>query len=219
VLVDLGVSLFHYKKGGRGFSFSAAEKPDMRLDVSRGFSAARILAQRPEKEIADILYNNAGERYSRRIARAIALERRRGEISTAAALSELVERAVPASYRHGPIHPATRTFMALRIEVNGELKRLPELLEGAFRVLKPGGRLGIISFHSLEDRLVKNFFRLKNRSCSCPPEQAVCVCSGLRSVNILTPKGVTADEDEINRNPLSRSARLRVAEKIGEYGG
>jgi 16S rRNA (cytosine1402-N4)-methyltransferase len=214
VLVDLGVSLFHYKKGGRGFSFSAAEKLDMRLDVSRGFSAAQILAQRPEKEIADILYNNAGERYSRRIARVIALERRKGEISTAAALSELVERAVPAQYRHGPIHPATRTFMALRIEVNRELERLPELLEGAFRVLKPGGRLGVISFHSLEDRLVKNFFKMKNRSCSCPPEQAVCVCSGLRSVNILTPKGVTADEDEINRNPLSRSARLRVAEKI-----
>jgi 16S rRNA (cytosine1402-N4)-methyltransferase len=109
--------------------------------------------------------------------------------------------------------------MALRIEVNGELKRLPELLEGAFRVLKPGGRLGVISFHSLEDRLVKNFFKMKNRSCTCPPEQAVCVCSGLRSVNILTPKGVTADEEEINRNPLSRSARMRVAEKIGEYVG
>jgi 16S rRNA (cytosine1402-N4)-methyltransferase len=214
VLIDLGVSLFHYEKSGRGFSFSAAEKLDMRIDTSKGFSAAELLAQRPEKEIADIIYNNAGERYSRRIAKAIVQERQKGAISTAAALSELIKRAVPASYRHGPIHPATRTFMALRAAVNGELERLPELLEGAFRVLKPGGLMGVISFQSLEDRIVKNFFRMKNKSCSCPPEQAVCKCAGLRSVNILTPKGVTADEDEIKRNPPSRSARLRVAEKI-----
>ena len=215
ILIDLGISTFHYEKSGRGFSFSAGEKLDMRLDTSRGFSAAELLAQRPEKEIADILYNNAGERYSRRIARAIAQERQRGAISTAEALSELVKRAVPASYRHGPIHPATRTFMALHIAVNGELERLPGLLESALNVLKPGGRLGVISFHSVEDRVVKNFFKTKNKSCICPPEQAVCKCAGLRSVNILTPKGVTADEDEINRNPPSRSARLRVAEKIG----
>ena len=213
VLMDLGVSLYHYEKSGRGFSFSAGEKLDMRLDASQGISAAEFLAQRPEKEIADILYKNAGERYSRRIAGAIVLERRRGAISTAAALSELVKRAVPASYRHGPVHPATRTFMALRIAVNGELERLPELLELALKVLKPGGRLGVISFHSGEDRIVKRFFKEKNKSCVCPPEQAVCGCSGLRSVNILTPKGVTADEDEIKRNPPSRSARLRVAEK------
>jgi 16S rRNA (cytosine1402-N4)-methyltransferase len=214
VLVDLGISLFHYEKSGRGFSFSADEKLDMRLNPTEGFSAAQILAQRPEREIADIIYNNAGERYSRRIARAIALERQSGAVFTAASLSQLIIRAVPASYRHGPIHPATRTFMALRIAVNRELERLPELLENALKVLKPGGRLGVISFHSLEDRVVKNFFKLKNRDCDCPPQQAVCGCSGLRSVNILTPKGVTADEDEIKRNPPSRGARLRVAEKL-----
>jgi 16S rRNA (cytosine1402-N4)-methyltransferase len=214
VLIDLGVSLFHYEKSGRGFSFSADEKLDMRIDISKGFSAAELLAQRTEKEIADIIYNNAGERYSRRIAKAIVQERRKGAVFTAAALSELSKRAVPASYRRGPIHPATRTFMALRAAVNGELERLPELLEGALKVLKPGGRLGVISFHSLEDRVVKNFFKMKNRDCICPPEQAVCKCAGLRSVDILTPKGVTADTDEIKRNPPSRSARLRVAEKI-----
>jgi len=219
VLIDLGISSYHYEKSGRGFSFSSDEKLDMRLNPDEGFSAARILAQRPEGEIADILYNNAGERYSRRIARAIVLERQKGAISTAGALAELVKRAVPASYGHGGgrgprIHPATRTFMALRIEVNRELERLPELLEGAFGVLKPGGVMAVISFHSLEDRIVKNFFKMKNRSCACPPEEAACECAGTRQVNILTPKGVTADEDEIKRNPPSRSARLRVAEKI-----
>ena len=203
VLIDLGISLFHYEKSGRGFSFLADEKLDMRIDPSTGFSAAQLLAQRKEEEIADILYKYADERYSRRIARAIVQERRNGRIATARALSELVMRSVPAAYRRGPIHPATRTFMALRIAVNGELERLPALLEAAFKVLKPGGRLGVISFQSNEDRVVKNFFKMKNKDC--PPQ---------RSVNILTAKGVTADGDEIKRNPASRSARLRVAEKI-----
>jgi 16S rRNA (cytosine1402-N4)-methyltransferase len=215
VFADLGISRFHYEAGGRGFSFSGDEKLDMRLDISRGIPAAQLLARMPEQEIADILYSYGEERFSRRIARAIAQERQRGTIATAAALAELVSRAVPPSYRHGPIHPATRTFMALRIAVNGELSRLPNLLEGALKVLKPGGRLGIISFHSGEDRIVKQFFKMKN-NCSCPPEAPSCGCGGRRSVNILTPKGVTAGEEEIMKNPPSRGARLRVAEKIKE---
>jgi 16S rRNA (cytosine1402-N4)-methyltransferase len=217
VLADLGVSLFHYKKSGRGFSFSADEKLDMRLDSSRGTSAAELLMRMSEQNIADILYNNAGERYSRRIARAIVQERQRGgAIATAAALTELVERAVPAAYRHGPTHPATKTYMALRIEVNRELFRLPDLLEGALDALEPGGRLGFISYHSAEDRIIKNFYKMKNRDCSCPPQAPSCTCGGKRKVNILTRKGVTAGETEIKRNPPSRSARLRVAEKISE---
>jgi 16S rRNA (cytosine1402-N4)-methyltransferase len=169
-----------------------------------------------EGDIADILYKNAGERYSRRIARAIVQGRQSGAVATAAALSDLIWRAVPAAYRHGPIHPATRTFMALRIEVNGELARLPELLECAFNVLSPGGRLGVISFHSAEDRIVKDFFREKSKNCTCPPQAPVCVCGGRRKADILTRKGVTAGEAEVKRNPPSRSARLRVAEKIKE---
>jgi len=217
VLADLGISLFHYRKSGRGFSFSADEQLDMRLDVSCGFSAADILMRMSEHDIADILYNNAEERYSRRIARAIVQERQRGgAVTTAAALAELVERAVPAAYRHGPTHPATKTFMALRIEVNRELFRLPDLLEGALEVLEPGGKLGIISYHSAEDRIVKNFFKMKNRNCSCPPQAPSCTCGGRRKLNILTRKGVTAGEEEIRRNPPSRSARLRVAEKVME---
>jgi 16S rRNA (cytosine1402-N4)-methyltransferase len=213
VLADLGVSLFHYEKSGRGFSFRANEQLDMRLDVSAGVSAAQLLARLPEKDLADLLYTNAGERYSRRIARAIGAERQRGTITTTTALASLVEQAVPASYRRGPIHPATRTFQALRIACNGELARLPDLLEGALRVLEPGGRLGIISFHSLEDRIVKNFFRMKNKNCTCPPEAPICRCAGRRSVNILTRKGITPADAEIARNPPSRSARLRVVEK------
>jgi 16S rRNA (cytosine1402-N4)-methyltransferase len=214
VLADLGVSLFHYEKSGRGFSFKNDEKLDMRLDISSGVSAAELLARLPENEIAGLLYHNAGERYSRRIASAICARRETGTITTTAALAELVQRVVPAVYRHGPIHPATRTFQALRIAVNGELSRLPVLLEGALRVLKPGGRLGVISFHSLEDRIVKNFFRTKNRDCTCPPQAPVCRCQGRRVVNIVNGKGVTAGEAEIKRNPPSRSARLRVVEKV-----
>jgi 16S rRNA (cytosine1402-N4)-methyltransferase len=207
--------MFHYENSGRGFSFRKDEPLDMRIDTSQGPTAADILARMSETEIADILYKNSDERYSRRIARAIVGERRRGTISGTAALAELVVRAVPAGYRHGPIHPATRTFQALRIAVNGELSGLPELLENALNILEPGGRLGIISFHSSEDRIVKNFFRTKNKECTCPPEIPSCKCGG-REVNILTRKGVTAGEEEIKRNPPSRSARLRVAEKIQE---
>ena len=213
VLADLGVSLFHYGKSGRGFSFSADEPLDMRIDPSSGAPAAELLAAMPEGDIADMLFRNAGERHSRRIARAVAEARRRGAVASSAALSELVKKAVPGSYRHGPIHPATRTFLALRIEVNGELSGLPGLLEAALRVLEPGGRLGIISFHSLEDRIVKNFFRKKSMGCACPPEVPSCRCAG-PAVRLLTRKGVTPDAEEIRRNPPSRSARLRVAEKI-----
>ncbi|MDR2479483.1 MAG: 16S rRNA (cytosine(1402)-N(4))-methyltransferase RsmH [Treponema sp.] len=219
VLADLGISMFHYEKSGRGFSFRGDEKLDMRLDDTEGVSAADLVARLPEKELADLLYHNAGERYSRRIAKVIVDQRQRGIITTTAALVELVERAVPASYRHGPIHPATRTFQALRIAVNGELSRLPGLLEGALKVLEPGGRLGVISFHSVEDGIVKNFFRLKNRDCTCPPEAPVCRCSGRRAVNILTRKGIAPGEAEIQRNPPSRSARLRVVEKVLDGGG
>jgi 16S rRNA (cytosine1402-N4)-methyltransferase len=219
VLADLGISLFHYEKSGRGFSFNKDEKLDMRLDVSWGISAAELLARLPEKELADLLYNNAGERYSRRIARAIVQERKQAAITTTAVLAGLVEQVVPASYRHGPIHPATRTFQALRIAVNGELSRLPGLLEGALRVLEPGGRLGVISFQSLDDRIVKNFFRTKNKNCTCPPEAPVCRCEGRRAVNILTRKGITPGDAEIEHNPPSRSGRLRVVEKILDEDG
>jgi len=214
ILIDLGASLYHYKKSGKGFAFEKNEFLDMRLDISGGLTAADLLARLPERELADLIFNNSGERYSRRIASLIVRERQGGTITTTSALADLVQRAVPASYRHGPIHPATRTFQALRIAVNGELSRLPAILEGAFRVLEPGGRLGVISFHSLEDRIVKNYFRSLNKNCTCPPQAPICRCEGRRSVNLLTKKGVVPADEEIGRNPPSRSARLRVVEKV-----
>jgi 16S rRNA (cytosine1402-N4)-methyltransferase len=214
ILIDLGISRFHYERAGRGFSFRKDEPLDMRLDPASGPGAADLIAALPERELADLLYNNAEERHSRRIAQAIVEARAQGAIRTSRALAELVEGAVPPAYRNGPVHAATKTFQALRIAVNGELSRLNDLLEGALRVLEPGGRMGVISFHSLEDRMVKDFFRLKNRDCTCPPDSPICKCEGRRAVNILTPKGIAPTEKEKRTNAPSRSARLRVVEKV-----
>ena len=219
ILMDLGVSLFHYEKGGRGFSFRYDEPLDMRIDTSSGISAAELIGRLSERDLADLLYANAEERYSRRIARAIGEAKASGAIASSAVLAEIVERAVPAAERHRSIHPATRTFQALRIAVNGELSRLRDLLEAALRILEPGGRLGVISFHSLEDRIVKNFFREKNRDCICPPEEPICKCGGQRAVAILTKKGIESGEEEIRRNPPSRSARFRAVQKILDEAG
>ena len=219
ILMDLGVSLFHYEKSRRGFSFRYDESLDMRIDTSVGIAAAELIARLSENDLADLIYNNGGERYSRRIARAICEAKHSSAVASSIVLAEIIERAVPAAYRHGPIHPATRTFQALRIAVNGELSRLPGLLEAAFNVLEPGGRLAVISFHSLEDRIVKNFFREKNRDCICSPDTPICNCRGQRIVTILTGKGISPGEEEIRKNPPSRSARFRAAEKILDEAG
>jgi len=219
ILMDLGVSLYHYEKSGRGFSFRYDEKLDMRIDTSSGLSAAELIERLSEKDFADLIYANGGERYSRRIARAVCEAKAGGMITSSALLAEIIESSVPPAYRHGPIHSATKTFMALRIAVNGELSRLADLLEAAFRILEPGGRLGVISFHSLEDKIVKNFFREKNRDCICPPEAPICKCGGQRELMLLTRKGISAGEEETRKNPPSRSARFRAAEKILDEAG
>ncbi|WP_304223860.1 16S rRNA (cytosine(1402)-N(4))-methyltransferase RsmH [Gracilinema caldarium] len=216
ILIDLGISLFHYEKSGRGFSFRKGEILDMRLDPHFGPSAADLVMQLPEGELADLIYQNGEERYSRRIAHAIVEARKRSKIETTDALAVLIEKAVPLSYRHGPIHPATRTFQALRIAVNGELSRLESLLDSALHVLENGGRLGVITFHSLEDRIVKNFFRNQNKDCTCPPEAPICTCKGQRTVALVTKKPIVPGPEEIRANPPSRSAKLRVVEKVLE---
>jgi 16S rRNA (cytosine1402-N4)-methyltransferase len=211
ILIDLGISLYHYEKSGRGFSFLNDESLDMRLD-SQGPSAAKLIATLSERELADMLYYNAEERYSRRIARAIVAARTRADINSSAALADIVARAVPSNERGR--HPATKTFQALRIAVNGELARLPALLEAASSALAEGGRMGVISFHSLEDRIVKNFLKEKSRDCISSSSTPIDRDKGHRIMELLTRKGLVAEADEIKRNPPSRSARLRVSEKI-----
>jgi 16S rRNA (cytosine1402-N4)-methyltransferase len=191
----------------------------MRLDTSSGPDAAALIAGLPEKDLADLIYRNAGESYSRRIAKAITAARKEGAIRNSGALAKLIEAAVAPSYRYGPIHPATKTFQALRIAVNDELSRLPDLLEGGLKLLKAGGRMGVISFHSLEDRIVKNFFREKSKDSTRSPEAPIGRGEGRRLVNLLTRKGLVPGEAEKQKNPSSRSARLRVVEKILEEDG
>jgi 16S rRNA (cytosine1402-N4)-methyltransferase len=213
ILIDLGISMCHYEESGRGFSFRKDETLDMRIDTAGGETAADLIARLSEKDLADMLYQNAEERYSRRIARAIVENRARGAITRTAALADIVSRAVPPEYRRGRIHPATRTFQALRVRTNRELERLPGLLESALSALKAGGRMGVISFHSLEDRGVKNFFREKNKALDCPPETPIGKGEG-RVVDRVTRKAVKPGPEELRSNPPSRSARLRVVEKI-----
>lgn len=213
VLLDLGVSRFHYEQSGRGFSFDRDEPLDMRLAPDLPASAADLVNGSGAEELADILGRYGEERHARLIAERIVRERSRAPIRTAARLADVIRGAVPPSYRHGRIHPATRSFQALRIAVNRELSQLEQGLAAAVRVLAPAGRIGVISFHSLEDRIVKRFFRDRSRNCTCPPEFPVCRCGGRAELSLVTRKAVRPGEAERARNPASRSAKLRVAEK------
>ena len=214
ILFDLGISVFHYEKSGRGFSFRKDEPLDMRLNPMAGESAADLVNTLSAQKLADLIYLYGEERYSRRIAAAIVDARKNSRIESAADLADIVYRAVPSAYRHGAIHPATRTFQALRIAVNKELNRLPEVLPEAFKVLACGGKLGVITFHSLEDRIVKNYFRNLGKSCICPVEQPICVCGGKPCAELLTRKPLGPTEAEVAENSPSRSAKLRVIRKL-----
>mgnify|MGYP002623540424 CR=1 FL=1 len=214
ILFDLGISVFHYEKSERGFSFRYDEKLDMRLNPYSEKSAADLVNSLPEEKLADLIYLYGEEKLSRKIAAAIVNARHGGKIESSKALAEIIWNAVPSSYRYGQIHPATRTFQSLRIAVNGELKRLPLALHAAFNVLKVQGKMGVITFHSLEDRIVKNYFRNLGRECVCPPEVAVCRCGGKLCAEILTRKPVCPTEEEIKLNSPSRSAKLRVVRKL-----
>lgn len=219
VLFDLGISVFHYERSGRGFSLRRDEPLDMRLDESAGESAADIVNGAGEEELADMIYRYSDERHSRRIAREIVRARSLSRIESSLALAEIVRSAVPERERHGRIHPATRTFQALRIAVNGELRRLPEALHAAFNALAEGGKMGVITFHSLEDRIVKGYFRSLSRSCVCPPERPSCTCGGSPCAELLTRRPVEPTEAEVGANSPSRSARLRVVRKVRDADG
>lgn len=215
ILFDLGISVFHYERSGRGFSFRYDEPLDMRLDPNfEKESAADIVNGMNEEELANLIYLYGEEKLSRRIARAIVQARNKARIDSSKALADVIFDAVPANYRYGAIHPATRTFQALRIAVNSELRHIPEALHNAFNHLNVGGKLGVITFHSLEDRIVKNYFRNLGKECVCPPEVAVCRCGGRKCAEVLTKKPVGPTEQEVEINSPSRSAKLRVVQKI-----
>ena len=185
----------------------------MRLDPEGQVSARDIVNGRSARDIAAMLFEYGEERFGGRIARAIVRERENGPIESSGRLAEIIVRAVPPAYRHRKIHAATRSFQALRIVVNDELERLSRSITAACRVLGEEGRMGVISFHSLEDRIVKRFFREKNKSCICPADAPICQCEGTGELKILTKKPIGAGVEEIERNPASRSAKFRVAEK------
>jgi len=214
ILFDLGISVYHYERSGRGFSFRYDEPLDMRLNFEEGESAADIVNTWKEEELANMIYLYSDEKMSRRIAKAICEARNLGKIESSKALAEIIYNSVPGNYRHGNIHPATRTFQALRIAVNSELRRLPEAIHDAFNILEVGGKLGVITFHSLEDRIVKNYFRNLGKQCVCPPEQAICNCGGKPCAEILTKKPIDPTEQEVKENSPSRSAKLRVVRKL-----
>lgn len=214
ILFDLGISVYHYELSGRGFTFRDKEPLDMRLDTSCGESAMDIVNGYPKEDLADLIYSFGEERYSRRIAEKIVEERSKFPIKFSNQLAEIIYNSVPGEYRHGRIHPATRTFQALRIKVNSELDRLRRALENAYRVLSPGGKMGVITFHSLEDRIVKNFFKDKCRVCICPENQVRCICGGRPGGVLLNKKVIEAGAQEVKDNPPSRSAKLRGIRKI-----
>ncbi len=210
IILDLGVSSLQLDRGDRGFSFQREGALDMRFDPDQSQSAYDLVNSLSEQELADLIFRFGEERRSRRIARAIVRNR---PIRTAPQLASLIERSVGRQER---IHPATRTFQALRMAVNDELNSLERALPQAVGLLAPGGRLAAIAFHSLEDRIVKTFFRQEARDCICPPELPACQCNHTATLRIVTPKPIRPSPDEVSRNPRSRSARLRVAEKLLE---
>ncbi|HKT40600.1 MAG TPA: 16S rRNA (cytosine(1402)-N(4))-methyltransferase RsmH [Ktedonobacterales bacterium] len=212
ILLDLGLSSDQLADRERGFSFSHDAPLDMRFDTTRGILAADLVNTLPEDELADLLWRYGDERRSRAIARRIGEARQRQPITRTGELARLVAGVVHG--RPGGIHPATRTFQALRIALNDELASLEAALPAAVDLLRPGGRLAVISFHSLEDRIVKRFFQQEERGCVCPPELPECVCGRVPRLRIVTRHPLTASETETATNPRARSAKLRVAEKL-----
>jgi len=225
ILLDLGMSSWHLEKSGRGFSFKKDEPLDMRYNVEKiqnpkskiqnyNLTAREIVNTWPEREIEKILKEYGERRFAKRIAKAIVNSRKIRPIKTTFQLVDIVKKTVPYKYQHKKIHPATKTFQALRITVNDELGNLKRTLPQAVKLLRPKGSLVVISFHSLEDRIVKDFFRKESKDCICPPEIPVCVCGHKRTLKIITKKPIIPSQEEIISNPRARSAKLRVAERI-----
>ncbi|MGD9825200.1 16S rRNA (cytosine(1402)-N(4))-methyltransferase RsmH [Desulfobacter sp.] len=215
ILLDLGFSLNQLTQSKRGFSFKRDEPLDMRMDVRNGLTAHQVVNTYSEEQLVDIFFTYGEERFSRRMAKAIAAKRACAPINTSLDLARVIEEAVPAGAKaKQKIHPATRVFQALRIVVNRELERLETFMQAVPPMLVKGGRISIISFHSLEDRIVKQQLRAFENGCTCPRQFPKCICGFVKQMESVTRKPVTAYPDEIKANPMARSAKLRVAQRL-----
>jgi 16S rRNA (cytosine1402-N4)-methyltransferase len=215
ILLDLGVSSMQIDRPERGFSYAADAPLDMRMDPSQERSAREVVNEEDERALADIFKRYGEERYARQIARAIVRRRAKEPFDRTVDLVETIKAAIPAPARFGEGHPAKRVFQALRIEVNDELGAVERALPAALEMLRPDGRLAVISFHSLEDRLVKRFLRKEEHGCSCPPDFPVCVCGAEPTLRATPRRAIRPSAAEVARNPRAQSARLRVAVKRG----
>lgn len=211
VLLDLGVSSPQLDDPSRGFSFREGGPLDMRMDTSAPLTAAHVVNEYPERDLTRIIGRYGEERFARRVARAIVAAR---PIADTEALADVVRDAIPAATRRTGGHPARRTFQAIRIEVNGELTALERVLEDVVDVLEPGGRVAVLSYHSLEDRMVKNKFNEESRGCVCPPDFPVCACGAEARIRVLTRKPIRPPAEEVEGNPRSSAAKLRAAERL-----
>jgi len=214
ILLDLGVSSMQLDRPERGFSYAVDAPLDMRMDPSAPVSARELVNDSAERELADIFRVYGEERYSRQIARAIVKRRGKQPFERTGDLVETIKAAIPAPARFGEGHPAKRVFQALRIAVNDELGSLEEALPAAFEMLRPGGRLAVISFHSLEDRIVKRFLRDKERGCVCPPEFPICICGHEPELRAIPRRAIRPSGREVAANPRAKSARLRIGIKV-----
>lgn len=214
VLLDLGVSSYQLDTAERGFSYSADAPLDMRMDNRNSLSAYEVVNTYPYEKLKKILFDYGEERYSPAIASAIVKKRERAPIETTGELSDIIKYAIPPAAREGGHHPAKRSFQAIRIEVNAELDVIEPAIKAAVDRLNRGGRIAIITFHSLEDRIVKQAFASLASGCTCPKDFPVCVCGNRPKVKVITRKPVLPSREELEENPRSRSAKLRVAEKL-----
>ncbi len=214
VLLDLGVSSHQLDTKARGFHYQENAPLDMRMDRSESFSAKELLNTWPKERIAEIIREYGEEKWADRIAEFICNARKKTEIITTSQLVDIIMAAVPAKARRKGPHPAKRTFQAIRIAVNGELKALKNVLPEAFDLLNTGGRMCVITFHSLEDRIVKQFIRERSGRCKCPPGLPKCVCNAVRELKQVTSKPITPSADELKQNHRARRAKLRVIEKL-----
>lgn len=213
ILLDLGVSSLQLEKAERGFSYRRPGRLDMRMDTDQELDAWKVVNRYEERELARIIREYGEEHWSSRIAGSIVVQRERAPIDTTDRLAEIVKESIPAAARRRGGHPARRTFQALRLEVNGELRALQEVLPQALSLLSSGGRIAVVSYHSLEDRMVKRFLTAHGSRCSCPPQAEKCGCEATEPLRILTPRPVRPLPEEVARNPRARSAKLRAAEK------